>query len=114
MARHELVFRVDKVDLSLLKSNPPQLGIHADGMARSGGYTDARLVEVIYVTPPADGIWEYTFEAVPPAGPATLPLTPVSAYTIRATIPAGFKGVRVKAATNDVVAQLEVLAPQQA
>lgn len=97
-----LVYRVDRVRLAILESDPPQLQIEAQGTVRTGGWHNAELVEIVYVTPPADGIWEYDFMAEPPDGPSTTALEPIEARTVRRSIPPGAKGIRVRGETNSV------------
>jgi hypothetical protein len=63
-------------------------------------------VEIIYVMPPADGIYEYELVATPPDGPSTDALTPIEAQAVRHSIPQELKGVRVKAETNSKEALL--------
>jgi hypothetical protein len=106
MAAPEPVYRVDSVELSILKSNPPQLQIVAHGTVRTGGYTNGTLIEIVYIQPPEDGIWEYDFVADPPSGPSTDALTPIQAETIRSSIPDGLKGIRVRGETNSAEALL--------
>jgi hypothetical protein len=102
MTAPELVYQVDSVRLAILKSNPPQLQIDAEGLTRTGGWTNPELVEIVYVQPPADGIYDYDFVAEPPSGPSTDALTPIAATTIRTSIPDDLKGVRVRSETNSV------------
>jgi hypothetical protein len=106
MADGELVYSVESVELALDKSNPPQLEIHAKGTARTPGYTNPTLSEIIYVTPPADGMYEYDFVATRPGGMVPQVLVPIEASTTRSSIPKELKGVRVKSATNTAEAML--------
>jgi len=106
MPESQLIYSVNDVELAILKSDPPQLSISAKGETRTGGWTNPELVEIIYVTPPADGIYEYEFVATPPDGPSTTALTPIEAETVRHSIPKELKGVRVKAETNSKEALL--------
>lgn len=101
------VLEVTRVAVSYLKSNPPQLKIDADGKTNTAGWTKPALIEHIYVTPPADGIYDYDFVATPPAGIALPVITPISAHTVRHTIPKGMKGVRIIASQNKRVAKLK-------
>jgi len=64
-------------------------------------------MEVIYVTPPSDGIYEYEFVATPPGGTVIQVLTPIKAHTVRTSIPDDLKGIRVKAASNSVEQPLD-------
>lgn len=106
MASSELVYQVDSVELATLKSNPPQLQIVARGTVRTGGYTNGTLIEIVYIQPPEDGIWEYDFVADPPSGPSPDVVTPIEAQTVRTSIPDGLKGIRVKGETNSAEAML--------
>lgn len=106
MPGSQLVYSVENVELAILKSDPPQLSIRAKGTTRTGGWTNPELAEIIYVMPPADGIYEYEFKATPPGGSSTDALTPIEAETIRQSIPKELKGVRVKAETNKKEARL--------
>jgi hypothetical protein len=106
MADSELVYSVESVELSVIKTLPPQLAITAHGTARTPGYTDPKLVGVIYKQPPPDGIYEFSFSATPPGGIVAQVLTPIDAYTELSPMPSGLKGVRVRAATNSVVEML--------
>jgi len=100
------VLEVVRVAVSYLKSNPPQLKIDADGKTNTAGWSNAALIEHIYITPPADGMYEYDFVATPPAGIAAQVVTPISAHTVRHSIPKGMKGVRVIASKNKKEAKL--------
>jgi hypothetical protein len=106
MATSEPVYQVDSVELSTIKTEPPQLQIVAHGTVRTGGYTNGTLIEIVYIQPPEDGIWEYDFVADPPSGPSTDALTPIQAETIRSSIPDGLKGIRVRGETNSAEALL--------
>lgn len=98
------VYSVDKVESFLQKSNPPILNIRAEGSVPTGGWTGAALEPRYYIVPPADGIWDFDFVAVPPA-----PGTPVSQgfETKKALFawndpPPYLRGVRVHARTNAI------------
>ena len=103
----EKVLQVDRVALSIIKTNPPQLKIQADGKTRSAGWSDPELVAHVYIVPPADGIYEYDFVAKPPAGVSAQVITPITAHAVRQDIPKEMKGVRVIAAKNKKEATLK-------
>ncbi|HYR23046.1 MAG TPA: hypothetical protein VEP30_09020 [Chthoniobacterales bacterium] len=105
--KSDKVMEVDRVAVSYIKTNPPQLKIEAEGKTNTGGWTNPRLVERVYIVPPADGMWEYDFVATPPSGISTQVITPISAHTVRRDIPPGMKGVRVHASKNSKDAKLE-------
>ena len=103
----EKIAEITDVQLALLKSNPPQLDIVAKGNVTSSGWTSPELVPYVYVMPPQDGIYDYDFQAIPPAGPAATVITPIEArYTLN-PLPANLKGVRIHALQNNMEAMLE-------
>jgi hypothetical protein len=112
-AKSDKVMQVDRVAVYHIKTNPPQLKIEAEGKTNTGGWTNPRLVEHVYIVPPADGMWEYDFVATPPSGAATQVITPISAHAVRRDIPKGMKGVRVHASKNSKEAKLEQPAAQK-
>ena len=79
------------------QSAPPQLMVDAGGEVPTGGWTAPVLAPRIYTTPPADGIYEYDFTAIPPSG-GMVPqvLTPIAASHTWPDYPAAtLKGVRI-------------------
>lgn len=106
------VYRVADVQLKATKSDPPELVAVAIGSVTTSDWRDANLQPVVYVVEPADGIYDLYFVATPPPqGSIGLPVvTPVSASLALGTPPDGFKGVRVRSATNAVVALFEAQA----
>ena len=94
------------VELSIIRTLPPQLAIAAHGTARTPGYTDPALVGVGSKQAPPDGIYEYSFVATPPDGIVIQVLVPIEAGTELRPLPPELKGVRVRSATNSVVQML--------
>lgn len=92
----ELVYRVDNVDVRVMESYPEQLHITAEGITRTGGWSNAQLRPR---PSSSEGVYEFRFEARPPAGVATQALTPITATTTM-TKPKSFRWVRVIAETN--------------
>ncbi len=99
------VSKIDSVTLTLIKTNPPSLLITANGHNNDGGYKNIRLEPVVYVAPPADGIWEFEMIADAPAAVFHI-VTPVAAQYEWEKFPAGVKGVKVSGAGNSKVALL--------
>lgn len=78
--------------------------VGAHGEVPSSGWSHACLAPRFYVTPPADGIWDFDFLAAEPAEMAAQVVLPIAAsYEGRG--PGWIRGVRVHAATNDLVVQ---------
>jgi len=99
------VSKIDSVAVTLIKTNPPSLLITANGHNNDGGYKNIRLEPVVYVTPPADGIWEFEMIADAPAAVFHI-VTPVAAQYEWEKFPAGVKGIKVSGAGNSKVALL--------
>lgn len=93
-----IIYRVDEVIATLSKSDPPQLNITAHGMVPTSGWSNPELVPHVYIMPPVDGIWGFTFVAEPPSGIVLQVLTPIVAtYTMENP---GVRGIRVHTSTN--------------
>jgi hypothetical protein len=99
------VYKVDSVDLTLEKSNPPNLVVAATGRVRTSGWTNARLV--MRGSGPKDGVYEFDFVARPPTGNALQVILPVVATHVIEKVGNDVKGVRVFSETNDVLRRLE-------
>jgi hypothetical protein len=54
------------VEAQVLQRNPPTLVVTAVGQTPTTGWTNVQLVRRIYVTAPADGMWEYDLLGVKP------------------------------------------------
>jgi len=102
----ELVYSVIEVSLTLEKMLPPNLIIDACGSVRSGGWTDPELVPVVYIIEPPDGIYDFTFTAKPPTGPATQGFQNIDAQLKISPLPESWHGIRVHSATNSIEKKL--------
>ncbi len=104
-----LIAHVDRVDAFFI--NPPfggrMLTIAAIGLTPTTGWTHGRLSPVVYVKPPADGVWDFDFLADAPTGIVAEVMTPISAGWL-GFAPDWCKGVRVRAADNQVAAGPEL------
>ena len=98
----QLVMEVTDVSTSWLESDPPYLVVKAQGKVATRGWTDASLTRVVYVTPPADGIQDYEFQARRPTGMVPEVITPIAASDSWHDPAKWVKGVRVKSATNSM------------
>ncbi|MGB8191667.1 MAG: hypothetical protein WCF67_07100 [Chitinophagaceae bacterium] len=106
MADTVQVYEVKSVKLTIEKKLPPTLLIHADGVTRTAGYKDPRLEPYVYIQPPPDGIYDFSFVADKPSGPVADVLTPVEADYKWDNYPKDLKGVRVHAETNEIEEKL--------
>ncbi len=79
------------------------LFVHAFGNVPTSGWSGVRLMPRFYVVPPADGLWEFDFQADPPAGLVLEVVLPVSAEGVFA-LPNWARGVRVQATHNSITA----------
>lgn len=100
-----LIYKVVHVSVHILQlpGDTPRLEVAAVGDVTSTGWTHPRLSPVFYVTPPADGIWDFEFQADPPHGIAGQVILPVGALHL-GVAPEWCKGVRVHAASNAIEA----------
>jgi hypothetical protein len=113
----EKIYAVDSVDLTLLKSNPPQLLIEVMGRVPSSGWSSGSLIPYAYVMPPADRIQDFDVVAeAPRPGVIVLPvLTPIRIEHVLPSVDiesywgAGMAlaGVRCHATANTKIATFE-------
>ncbi|HEX8165423.1 MAG TPA: hypothetical protein VF601_06490 [Beijerinckiaceae bacterium] len=121
MAEIGKVFAVDDVLVYITRTEPPWMIIHAIGRAATTGWSNGQLAKHIHITPPADGIQGFEFNAQMPApDDVTLDvLTPISAHAEFSGIDVAnywgkgvpLKGIRVHAVSNskcvDVVSRAD-------
>jgi hypothetical protein len=91
---------VESVTLSILKTNPATLEIQVSGHTTTTGWTDIKLNPRVYVAPPANGIWEFDLQGVPPGGIAGQIMLPVSTEYKWKNFPPAVKGIKVYSASN--------------
>ncbi|MFZ5739647.1 hypothetical protein BJ123_102222 [Rhodopseudomonas thermotolerans] len=101
------VLEVTSVDLSLVKTKPPQIHIVTHGTVPTSGWKHPRLSPWFYIRPPDDGIQDFDFVADAPTG-IVLPM--ITTIVAEATIPRdpedywgpckALRGVRIHARTN--------------
>jgi hypothetical protein len=100
-----LVAQVKSVDCTLEKRMPPNALVKAKGMVTTLGYTHPRLVKLVYVMPPIDGIQDLDFMVDPPrkGGAVGQRITELETPVLRIErMPDWMKGVRVRGATNRI------------
>ena len=95
----ELIDTVISVRISVIKKNPPEYLIEAEGENGMAGWLEPELEQFVYVQPPPDGIWDYNFQALPPEVGAAV-ITRINADKALTKMPKGFRGVRVHARSN--------------
>jgi hypothetical protein len=98
---------VQKVDLTIVKSDPPRLVINARGVATTPGWKRPRL-EPSYTKFPADGIQEFDFVADPPDRLVQQVLSPITAEPLEwENPPSHLRGVRVYAESNEITVPIK-------
>jgi hypothetical protein len=108
------VLSVDSASVFILKSNPPYVGVIAEGKVPTTGWTRPGLGAWFYIMPPEDGIQDFDFHAEPPTGIILPVVTPIAADTVITRDPNDYwgkgkplVGVRIHARENSVVAKLD-------
>jgi len=99
------IMDVTALHVSILKSNPPKVAIHAIGHVPTTGWTQIELDPYLYLVPPADGVWDFDFVGKAPSGIVGQVVLQVYA-SIVVPMPRWLRGVRVHAKTNTIDAQL--------
>jgi|GEM_PF-3209106 len=84
--------------------------IAAEGVVPTSGWSGFQLSPRYYITPPADGVWDFDFYGDPPSGVAVQVERPAFAAT-HMMAPPWCKGVRVHASTNSMDASVTKAAP---
>jgi hypothetical protein len=117
IAAGKLVMRVNSASVMMVKKGGP-VRLCARGTVPTGGWTHPTLTPRVYVQAPPDGIWDFDFKAVPPAGIVPQMLTQVRGQLVwngyykglkGVRVYKGLKGVRVHGTNNAVVAKLGAL-----
>ena len=88
----KIILEISDVRLSILESQPPQLVITVAGNVSTPGWAAATLVPVEYVSPPEDGIYEFSFYATPPVKPEAPDITPIEVTHRLNPLPDNLKG----------------------
>jgi hypothetical protein len=100
------VYSIDGLNVSIVKTYPPGLQVHVEGQVSSSEWAKLSLHYFIYITPPADGIYEADMVGEPPADLSVPTLSPFSHDEMRTPLPEDLKGLKVYSATNSVTAKL--------
>lgn len=102
MPNSKKVLEVQNVETTIYKTFPPTLGVFAEGVVPTLGYTNGQLIPYVYVHFPQDGIWDFVFVADAPNGPAPEVISPITAAYFWHDYPKDLKGVRIHAAINSM------------
>lgn len=102
---------VESVSAVFLKSHPPTFLVNAVGTVPTGGWSDGQLAPRVYITPPADGLWDFDFVAKAPTGIATTVISSIGASFSLFDPPAWVKGARVHASLNSADSSYDAAAP---
>lgn len=105
----QIVKKILKVEYVIEKINPPNLVVTAMGEVPTGGFEKVKLVRVVYITPPEDGIQDYILFALPPSGPAAQVISQVEAkdtWSGYAKEAPWIKGIRVHGVDHGVVVKM--------
>ena len=101
------VSSITRLNIALVRTDPPGLAIRVEGEVAARGWSGFALDHPIYIAPPPDGIYEAEMTGVPPPGAARPAAVRFSHHEIWAPVPDDFTGLRVRAATNEMVAILD-------
>ena len=93
---------VETIQLSILKSNPPQVFVAVTGMATTAGWSNAEL-KPLEKKLSEDGILDLDFIGTPPKGLAPQVLAPVSASLIWEDDVERLVGVKIYSRSEDVI-----------
>jgi len=108
------ILEVTAVDLSLVKTRPPQIHIVTHGTVPTSGWKNSTLSPWFYLRPPDDGVQDFDFVADAPTGIVLEVISHVSAELTIPRDPADYwgpgkalRGVRIHARSNIKEASLD-------
>jgi hypothetical protein len=102
-----LVHSLSRLSIRVVEGDPLGLAVRVEGEVMSLGWSGFRLDRRIYLRPPLDGIYEADLVGCRPGGGAPDVRTPFVFETLWQGFPADrLLGLRVRTATNDLVARL--------
>jgi hypothetical protein len=106
MATTKKVNSVTSVNARFVPLNKVSIMINAVGTTTTNGWTNPQLKPVVYVQPPLDKTWEFSFQADEPEGGSDV-ITPIKASYQWNNPPGNVEFVRVVAETNKVVEKVK-------
>lgn len=101
-----LVSSIAGLAIAIIETEPAGLVIEIEGRVATPGWRRFALAHEIYIAPPADGIYEADMVGLPPAGDLVQLAMPFRHEEIWAPFPADLRGLKVRSATNVMVAML--------
>lgn len=106
MAKDKDVMSVDSAKLTVLKGGSAWVQIDATGKVRTGGWTHGRLSPMFINGAPKDGLYAFSFLAIPPTGTVTEQITSISVDPphVWKGYPTALKGVKIVSASNCIIA----------
>jgi hypothetical protein len=102
----QLVSEVNSVDARWVAMNKVSIIVNAVGKTTTNGWKNAQLVPVVYVQPPPDKVWDFSFVAEKPDA-ANDVITEISASYQWNNAPGDVKAVRVLAQHNQKVSNVK-------
>ena len=107
----QIIYEIFGAKLSRVQGQADQLQIHVQGTVFSSGWSNATLIAAEYITPPADGIYDFTFYATPPSEVSKPAIAPIEVTRRLTGVPGNLTGVRIHAQTNNVTVLLDFQEP---
>jgi hypothetical protein len=105
------VAEVTLVRVWLQESQPPLLVVEYKGLVSTTGWSQPELWPRFYTEPPADGIYDFDFMALPPDGPSSDQIYEIGDEVSMAGAPHDIVGIRVHAANNSLLAKISDSSP---
>lgn len=96
------VYSITHLSTATLESDPPILAIQIKGETSTPGWSGFKLIHRVYVTPPADGIYEADLVGMPPGGFVPQMIAPFAHAEFWKPFPDDLTGLKVYAATNSM------------
>ena len=101
------IYKINSAQIHLVKSRPESLIICVIGSVGSSGWENPELSPWVYVSPPADGIYNFDFVATPPTAPSLTVVLPIATAGVFPEPPANMKGVRIHSSSNAIEIMLD-------
>ena len=103
MKTKEKIYKIKAITLKTIRTNPIVMEIFCDGEANTPGWECPELIPLIYSVPPANGIYEFDFIAVPSEGVVPQVITEIKAKYIRLNFPDSLEGIKIYSSSNSLI-----------